>query len=1298
MIALLTPSWLASKWCFAELVQTREKGKAIFPVKVKACDAGGVFGDIQHIDLTENSEEGYQRLAFGLKERGLDPRDIFVWNPKRPLYPGLEAFKEEDAAILFGRGEEILKGLETVEALRRRGRGAQRFVIFLGASGSGKSSLVRAGLIPRLKKSPSEWLPVPPFRPQDDPLDELALALADAFKDLEQPRDWSDLRRMLTAAAERVPADGKVLLDLARELSMAAKQREATVVLTIDQAEELFGYSAPDAVARFLRLLRAALEASDRQLMAMATLRSDFLGEFQTHRALHDPTYDHDFRYQAVTVDPMPERNFGEIIQGPAALAELRLEEGLVERMVRDTGTRDALPLLAFTLRRLYERYGKDGLLEIREYEELGQLEGAIREEAERILKEVNPSLQDLDALRAAFVPAMVRINADGGYARRRAYAEEMPPRANELLRRFVDTRLLVSDRDKDNRETLEVAHEALLRTWPQLSDWLAEDQDKLRLLESLHRAAEDWDNGSRSADLLVHRDGRLQDVEALITNRRFAIQKDSLEKRYLDACNAAQRAREIAEREEQERRIRDAERIAEEEKKAAMAQKKTARRTMVGLVAALVLALAAGWQYWVATTAQDEANNARKEAEEQARIALAERDEALRSESRRDALLANEARRNQEYQAALKVALGALVGVDTGEESGQTGRPYTWEAAEALVRAMHPFYFAERTIKTRADDLLAFVDDGRKLLTISRNGSWVLWLAATGERLVTYNEGGPKLSPSHWAVALAQDAGRFVTAHEDGGARLWSIDDATSIKVFQHPSRDSSNPVMSVDLTADASAVATAYYRGTWAVWRHESGWPEQPSIRGQHGPDGSGNATVALFLRQGSSLATANTVEKAITVWDLSGPVASRRGELIPFSSSGITERAMLVAVPGDTHLFVGDGRTDGRLVEASTGEITTATETEDARLVALALGGNRIAPVRRKGSIFTGAFAAFNPQDFGVTPGGVGGGYSSALSPDGRLLASVDDDGQTMVWDLERGGAHVRIHGSTSAISFSQDGAVLATGNNDRVMLWNIEEPRSVHLPKGEEYRRDNWGVADADCEHTIVDAVCHADHVQFLTSGSDRYEERAVCVHNTGTKTITKLPIIVPKGPLPRWNVNLVGDGSVVAQTRSNATPMLFDVHRGVQLDETAASDALADESKSFTADPSRSHHGGFEKISAGGHNIRFQHAESVVDLQGQKGEVGSIAISPQGDRIVTASRDGTARIWEADTGHLIDILDVDDKGVMCASFDATGQSVLTAASDFEVRKWPVARFTTHASLVERATKLVREFSE
>lgn len=600
VVVLLTPNWLASERCSAELAKAHECGKAIFPVKVQPCKPVGLFGDIRYIDLIADPEDGYSRLKIGLLERELDPRKVFDWDHNRSPYPGLMAFQEADAAIFFGRGKEIIKLLETLDTMRRQpSDDAERFILLLGTSGCGKSSLVGAGIIPRLKKNPAEWLLVPPFRPRAEPLDELAMALAIAFDTQGQPRDWKALLDDLYEATKDL--DGaKVFLKIAQDLATVAQQPEATVLLTIDQMEELFLHTPPEAAMRFLRLLRAALETAGQKLMVIATMRSDFLDEFQNNPAFQDNDYPNHFRYRALLVDLMPRCNFQEIIQEPARYTSLKLDDALVEAMVKDANTHDALPQLAFSLYRLYEEYSSDGQLNLGQYESFGHLESAVCNEALRIITDANSSHYDLEALHTAFVPSMV-VHVKGRYATRRALRNQLPFGALPLLQRFINKGLLVTGVDVQGRETIELTHNSLLRTWPQLSNWLDEDLDNLRLLESLHCSAENWSICKRFEDSLNHHNKSLKAAEELLANPRFTLSETSVEWAYLNAYKLEQKARGVGENEVLERRMLDSERLTEtpSRRRRKRRKKKTTRNTVIALFAAVILSVWAGY-FWL--------------------------------------------------------------------------------------------------------------------------------------------------------------------------------------------------------------------------------------------------------------------------------------------------------------------------------------------------------------------------------------------------------------------------------------------------------------------------------------------------------------------------------------------------------------------------------------------------------------------------------------------------------------------------------------------------------------------------
>ena len=988
VIALVSPAWVASRWCFAELVQARERGKALFLVMVEPVDAG-VFSDLQRIDLTVRPEEGLERLRFGLLDRGIDPLDAFDWDPGRPPFPGLLAFEEADAAIFFGRGEALAKTLEALDALRRQAADAARFLLLLGASGSGKSSLARAGVIPRLKKRQAEWLPVPPMRPQQEPVDELAAALVTAFAACGHARDWNALRQALRAAADpTAAASGTDLLAVTRELAVAAGRTDATVLLTIDQAEELFSYTPAGAAERFLRLLRAALEPGDRRLMVLATMRSDFLGSFQSHPALQDKEFGHHLRYRALTVDPMPLRSVAEIIRGPARLAGLEVDDGLVEAVVGDVGDQDALPLLAFTLRRIYERATAEGQgrLTLGAYDAVGRLEGSVRQEAQRLIDEARPGPDDLDALHAAFVPTLVRINADGGYARRRAPVEQLPQRVLALLRRFVDARLLVSDRDPQGRETHEVAHEALLRTWPQLGEWLASDREGLRLLEGLSRAAAEWEQGAQHDDLLVHRDGRLKDAEELLENPRFALPAASVERRYLEACRAAQLAREAAARAEQERRVRDAERIAEEQTRAATAQRRAATISRRFAVVAGLLCVVAFAAAGIAWKQYGEANQANLRVAQVQQISRNTSD--ISTKPQRSLLLAVHA-------ALLHPADASADAIDGLRQQLRTigGRPLKGHAKP--VRAA------------------AYSGDRHWLATAADDGSVRLWdltapNPAAKSLLLRGHEGTIR------GLAFSADSLWLASGGSDGQVRVWLLD-RNSASAGKVASVGQLGPITAMATSPDGKWLAFGTETGYLCLWPVSADGPAEAPCPDEWRDD-SPVRTLA-FSPGGRWLATTCTGACArdsapVRLWDLAAEAPANGPRLLVHRGELTEPSLMAIAFSGD----------DRRLA-AAYGYVAQVWDLTQP-----------------------------DPVEHAMGPFASGGGWiqSVDLSADGRRLAVGSlSSSDVRLWDLDRHPATPTVldghSGPVNAVRFSDDGRWLGSAAADgTVRLWDMSSP--------------------------------------------------------------------------------------------------------------------------------------------------------------------------------------------------------------------------------------------------------------
>ena len=418
-------------------------------------------------------------------------------------FPGLRAFTPADAPIFFGRKRE------TEWLLSELCNSDRRFLLVAGASGSGKSSLVAAGLIPRLASGAipgsEDWL-LPSvqkigqglawiglrFTPGElgpNPFQALAARLAPMLPGTPSPRDTA-------LALESDPARLATFVDRALD----GRSSRGETLLFIDQFEELITTGAgPNTQQRFVEMLTIASRSA--RVRVVATVRNDFWHRcIEAHPALADL-----LRERGLTVPlAVPGHSaLVEMIEGPAACAGLRFDDGLVGELAEQTVSRPGgLALLAFALHRLYETRTTDGRLTRAVYDRFGGLHGVINERAEATFQDLpEPSQQQLGPVFSR----LVVVDENAVATRQRAGLAELAGSSSDisrLIEAFEKARLLVLDAG-GGTSVMEVAHEALLREWPRLAAWIRERADDLRLLQQTRAAALEWDRRDRTSHYL---------------------------------------------------------------------------------------------------------------------------------------------------------------------------------------------------------------------------------------------------------------------------------------------------------------------------------------------------------------------------------------------------------------------------------------------------------------------------------------------------------------------------------------------------------------------------------------------------------------------------------------------------------------------------------------------------------------------------------------------------------------------------------------------------------------------------
>jgi WD40 repeat protein len=478
VVFITTPKSNASQWCHSELALTRWLRKPILALLVDGCAPHPLTEDLQGLKVTADTIDR-DRVRAALVGLGLDQEAR--WDASRSPFPGLRAFDESYAAVFFGRDRQIDQLRQLVDPPSRSRDGA--IIPVLGPSGSGKSSLVRAGLVPALRVTP-EWVITEPWTPSDVPLAEMSLALAHAAKLSGADLDADRCQQLLNTAGG--------MADYVRELRASGRgSAETKILVVVDQAEELVTMTAAAERQAFLEALTTSCTAPS-PLRVVMTARTDMwdkvaaeTGKFAMSVA---PTVLH--------VPPLTRADLAEVISEPARRSHLTLEDGLVQRLVEDTGSGEALPLLAFTLARMATD-ADDRRLTHAEYDAIGGVKGAIASRAAEVATGGRTEEEVAEAILH-----LVNLS-DATPHKRLARADDVPPDHRAILDDLVDARLVVINEVND-QQVYAPAHESLFSAWPPLVDLIEHRRDDLLLRARLERRAADWkDAGATSSGLL---------------------------------------------------------------------------------------------------------------------------------------------------------------------------------------------------------------------------------------------------------------------------------------------------------------------------------------------------------------------------------------------------------------------------------------------------------------------------------------------------------------------------------------------------------------------------------------------------------------------------------------------------------------------------------------------------------------------------------------------------------------------------------------------------------------------------
>jgi len=1147
-------------------------------------------------------------------------------------YMGLQAFGEEDSQFFYGR-ETLTQQL--VNELTHRS-----FLAVIGASGSGKSSVVHAGLISQLKQGKqlpgSEHWWIKSIRPGANPLQALSWRMVDAGTEREKAYQQMELEGILYEGVEGF-------------VRWLRSRPEPMVVLIVDQFEEIFTLAAASDRKRFLEIILGALDYASDRFKLIVVLRADFISS-----CLEVPALTKALQQSSVLVPPyLTKEDYRQAIVLPANKVGLHIEPELVEVLLAELNySAGDLPLLQFVLEQLW-LHRDEGELTLEAYQQkIGGLKGALERKAQAVFDSLDENQKD--CAKWIFL-ALTQLGEGKEDTRRRIFKSELVVKkySSELVERTLQTltaaKLIVMNSEADenvvgksrNGEelpldsqelslqevTVEVAHEALIRHWSTLRWWLEENRARLRVQRQLVQSAMLWKQNNRHSDFLLQ-GVRLAEAEDIYIKYTDELSEDV--QLFIDACLEGRKQQQLQ-------------------------LKKRLRQAQAAMATISVLALGAlslgGLLY------------------RQNRIGQIREIETLNSLSE-NYLLSNK-------------QLDALV---TGVKAGRQLKQMMWfgnlilprvpkdlqtETAKTLQQVLSTIQEYNRLEQHSEVMSVAFSPDGQTIASASGDGKVILW-RRDGKILRTLN--GHKLGV--WAVSFSPDGQMVASASNDKTIKLWRTSDGKLIRTLTGHNLD----VNSVSFSPDGKLIASASKDNTIKLWKTSDG----KLIITLTGHNYDVNS---VSFSPDSQTIVSGSADNTIKLW------RSHDGQLLK-TWTGHNNEVYGVSFSPDGKLIVSGGK-DGsvKLWNSSDGTLLRALSGHNAEVnsVNFSPNGQMIVSGSRDDTIKL--WRTNDGKLLNTLQGHSAAVQSVSFSPDGQTIASASRDKTIKLWKTSNNGLPNTLQAHSpkvQSVSFSPNSnLIVSAGNDNTVKIWNARNGYLLQTFKG---HKDKVNSATFSHNSKFIASASNDRTVKLWNSSNGSL------VHNLqGSASVYRVSfspndqIVIAgslDGTIKLWrtrdgkllntlqghsaavqSVVFSPDGQTFASASQDKTIKLWRTRDGKLLNTIKGHNGCV-YSVSFSPD------GQTIASASEDRTIKLWHRDGTLlrTLPGHSGYVWSVSFSPNGKILASASEDQTVKLWRTSDGQLLTTLKGHIAPVYTISFSRDGQLIASGSADKTIKVW------------------------